>query len=174
MRPDAQLAPVLGLSPAGSATSEGYLAIDTASASGAGFSSATLPFHGTADHYTLTAGATSVAQLYSSRTAATAYPAVVRYQQTASWSFDLARSVAYSRQGNPAYAGTDRDGQPPIRSTDIFYGAIDLERIQIPHADIEMRLLSRLNQRPAGQQPAPAPPVVLPRRQAHHDGAHRR
>ncbi|MEI7645813.1 MAG: hypothetical protein WCJ55_16190, partial [Chloroflexales bacterium] len=144
MRPDSQLASTLGLSPVGSSTSDGYLAIDTATTSGAGFTSTTLPFHGIANNYTLASGASSIAQIYSSRTTATTYPAVVRYQTTATWAYDLARSVAYSRQGDPANAGVDRDGQPPIRTTDIFYNAIDLERINLPHADIQMRLFSRL------------------------------
>jgi hypothetical protein len=144
MRPDPQIASVLGITPVGSNISDGYLAIDTATTSGAGFTGTTLPFHGTANNYTLTSGATSVAQIYSSRTTATTYPAVVRYQTTATWAYDLARSVAYSRQGDPANAGVDRDGQPPIRTTDIFYNAIDLERVNLPHADIQMRLFSRL------------------------------
>ena len=32
--------------------------------------------------------------------------------QAASFTFDLARSVVYTRQGNPAWAGDDRDGRP--------------------------------------------------------------
>lgn len=132
MRPDPQIASILGITPVGSNISDGYLAINTATTSGAGFTGTTLPFHGSANNYTLTSGATSVAQIYSNRTTATTYPAVVRYQTTATWAYDLARSVAYSRQGDPANAGVDRDGQPPIRTTDIFYNAIDLERINAP------------------------------------------
>ena len=33
-----------------------------------------------------------------------------------------ARSIVYTRQGNPAWSGQDRDGISPIRSDDLFYG----------------------------------------------------
>jgi hypothetical protein len=42
--------------------------------------------------------------------------------QAAAFTFDLARSIVQTRQGNPAWAGQERDGQPgPIRSNDLFY-----------------------------------------------------
>ena len=56
--------------------------------------------------------------------------------------YDLARSVVYTRQGNPANA-SDRDGQPPYRTTDIFYNAIDKDKVPIPYADVQMRMLAR-------------------------------
>ena len=43
--------------------------------------------------------------------------------QAAAFTYDLARSVVYTRQGNPAWAGQERDGIAPIRSDDLFYGA---------------------------------------------------
>ena len=144
MRPDPQLAPALGVTAASGATTDGYLAIDTASAPGSGFTSTTLPFKGDADHYSLASAATAVAQLYSDAASATVYPAVVRYGNTATWAYDLARSVAYTRQGNPAYAGQERDGVAPVRTIDVFYNAIDKDRLRLPVADIQMRLLSRL------------------------------
>ena len=52
--------------------------------------------------------------------------------------------MVYSRQGNPANAGVDRDGLPPIRTNDVFYNAIDLDRVRVPHADYQMRLLARV------------------------------
>src|SRR5437016_1387062 len=64
MRPDAQLAPVLGLAPASGTTAEGYLLADPAHPVGAGITAQTLQLHGAADHYTL-AGATSLATLYT-------------------------------------------------------------------------------------------------------------
>jgi hypothetical protein len=144
MRPDAQLSATLGVTALSSTTSEGYLRIELASPSGAGLSSVTLPFHGAALNLNRASGAATVATLYSDRTTATAYPAVVRYGRTATFAYDLARSVVYSRQGNPANAGLDRDGLPPLRTNDVFYNAIDKERVSLPHADIQMRLFSRL------------------------------
>lgn len=142
MRPDAQLNAVLGISSAGGSTSDGYTLIDQAGP-GAGLQAMTLPFKGDARHFGL-AGATAVAALYSTATAASGFPAVVRYGRTAAWAFDLARSTAYVRQGDPAFAGLERDGLPPLRTTDVFYQNVDLERLPVPHADVQMRLFSRV------------------------------
>ena len=43
--------------------------------------------------------------------------------QAAAFTYDLARSVVYTRQGNPAWAGQERDGVAGIRPDDMFYGA---------------------------------------------------
>ena len=53
------------------------------------------------------------------------------------------------RQGDPAYAGLDRDGfaceaMPCYRTNDIFFQTIDLQRVGVPHADVQMRLFSRV------------------------------
>ena len=77
MRPDPDLAGLLGLTDAGTDLSDAYLQIDTAGgAPGAGLVSQTIQFHGTADRYTLGAGTQSVATLYSNASTATANPAV--------------------------------------------------------------------------------------------------
>ena len=70
--------------------------------------------------------------------------------QAAAFTFDLARSIVYTRQGNPAWAGQERDGVTPIRPDDLFFGAkvgdvqpdwVDLNKVAIPQADEEQRLL---------------------------------
>jgi hypothetical protein len=142
MRPDTRLDAVLGITDAGATTANGYTLIAQAGV-GVGLPSATLPFRGTARHVAL-AGATQVAALYSSSTTATGWPAVVRHGRTAAWTFDLARSTAFTRQGDPALAGVERDGLPPYRTTDIFFQQIDLQRVAVPHADVQMRLFSRM------------------------------
>jgi hypothetical protein len=142
MRPDPQVAGVFGITAAAGTTVNGYTLIDQ-SGPGAGLQAMTLPYKGEARHYTL-AGATTVAALYDTRTTASGFPAVVRHNRTAAWSFDLARSTAYVRQGDPAFAGVERDGKPLLRTTDVFFQTIDLERLGVPHADVQMRLLSRV------------------------------
>ena len=73
--------------------------------------------------------------------------------QAAAFTFDLARSVVYTRQGNPAWAGQERDGVSGIRPDDLFYGAkagdvqpdwLDTNKIAIPQADEQQRLLVNL------------------------------
>ncbi|HEX2214208.1 MAG TPA: hypothetical protein VHH12_12330, partial [Mycobacterium sp.] len=116
----------------------------------------TIQFHGTADRYTLN-GAQAVALLYDTATTASANPAVSIMSvgtsggQAVAYTFDLARSIVYTRQGNPAWAQQDRDGIFPVRSNDMFFGAaatdpqpdwIDLDKMHIPQADEHQRLLA--------------------------------
>src|SRR5262249_36043680 len=53
MRPDAQLAPLLGLAGGGTTLSNAYLLVNTASGPGAGIVGQTIQFHGTGGRYTL-------------------------------------------------------------------------------------------------------------------------
>jgi hypothetical protein len=80
--------------------------------------------------------------------ARTGFPAITlhRYGQgeAALWAFDLARSVAYTRQGNPAWADQERDGLFFVRTMDMFVGWVDLDRLAIPQADEQQRLLVNL------------------------------
>src|SRR3954463_1064337 len=153
MRPDKQLAGLLGLTDAAATLSNAYLLMNTASGPGKGLVAQTIQFHGAADRYTLN-GATSLATLYSNATTATANPAVtlrtVGAGFAAAFTFDLARSVVYTRQGNPAWSGQERDGQAVIRSADLFFGAktgyiqpdwIDLTKVAIAQADEQQRFL---------------------------------
>ena len=98
--------------------SEGYLLVNTSTGPGSGIVDETIQFHGTADHYTL-GSADSVATLYSNATTATSNPAVTLRSvggnggQAAAFTYDLARSIVYTRQGNPAWSGQERDGNIP-------------------------------------------------------------
>jgi len=147
MRPDVHLAPLLGLERVAGNTAEGYLQVDTGHPVGRGGVAEALQFHGSADHYRL-AGAQAVAWLADSAQARTDFPAVSLHRygqgQAAMWAYDLGRSVAYMRQGNPAWANQERDGRDGVRAQDAFVGWVDLDRIAIPQADEQMRLLSRL------------------------------
>jgi len=155
MRPDKQLAGLLGLTDAGSTLANAYLKVDASAPPGAGIVNSTIQYHGTADRYTVN-GATSVATLYSNATTATSNPAVTLRSvgssggQAAAFTYDLARSVVLTRQGNPAWAGQERDGVSGIRPDDLFYGAksgdvqpdwLDTNKIAIPQADEQQRLL---------------------------------
>ena len=158
MRPDPQLAGLLGLNSAPGTLANAYLKVDTSTGPGAGIVGQTIQFHGTADRYT-TSGAQAIASLYSTANAATPNPAVTMRSvgpnggQAAAFSYDLARSVVYTRQGNPAWSGDERDGSAPIRPDDLFFGAkqgdiqpdwVDLSKVAIPQADEQQRLLANL------------------------------
>jgi hypothetical protein len=165
MRPDRSLASLVGLQwPQSGTLSDAYLKVDTSTGPGSGITADTMRFHGTADTWGLN-GAKTIAWLYSDANAITSpnRPAVTLRSfgtnggQAAAFTYDLARSVIETRQGNPAWAGDERDsavgGQELIRSDDLFYGAkpgdvqpdwVNLDKVQIPQADEQQRLLANL------------------------------
>jgi hypothetical protein len=133
-----------------------YLAIDSKTSAGAGLTKEPIQFHGSADRYRACKG-TSLATLYTDSLTATPFPAVCQTTfgsgNVVLFSYDLARSVVYTRQGNPLWANEDRDGLAPFRSDDLFYGAsssdpqpdwVAPDRIAIPQADEQQRLLSNI------------------------------
>ncbi len=169
MHPDKQLAGLLGLTSSTSTLSNAYLLVQNSTGPGVGIVGQSIQFHGPADKYTLN-GAASLATLYSSATAPTTSPAVTLANagagQAAAFTYDLARSIIYTRQGNPAWSGQARDGQAgPIRSDDLFFGAasfdpepdwVDLNKVSIPQADEQQRLLANLIlQMGAAKKPLP-------------------
>ena len=158
MRPDAKLAGLLGLSEAEGALANGYIKVNTGSSPGAGIVGQTIQFHGSADRYTAE-GAQTVATLYSDASTPTASPAVTLHNvgsnggHAAAFTYDLAKSIVYTRQGNPAWAGQERDGVSPVRSDDMFFGGksgdvqpdwVNLSKVAIPQADEQQRLLTNL------------------------------
>ncbi|MBD3926872.1 DUF4082 domain-containing protein, partial [Nocardioides cavernae] len=155
MRPDSRLYGLAGITAQAGTVADGYLAVNPAAEPGAGITTDTMQFHGTASRYTLN-GAASVATLYSNATTSTGLPAVTLRSvgtnggQVATFAFDLARSVIATRQGNVAWAGQDRDGATPNRSNDLFFGGsgatdwVNLSKAHIPQADEQQRLLANL------------------------------
>lgn len=154
-RPDQNLKGIVGLNYANTTIENGYLKIDTTTKAGAGLVGDTIQYHDIADALTLH-GASEIAKLYSDESTATPYAAVAlnvvgfNGGRVVSFAYDLARSVVYTRQGNPAWAGLERDGQAgPIRSDDLFFGGADpdwvnLNKVMIPQADEQQRLLANL------------------------------
>ncbi|MGH8609438.1 MAG: DUF4082 domain-containing protein, partial [Gammaproteobacteria bacterium] len=159
MRPDPQLSGLLGISVTGATLSNAYLLVDTSQSPGNGIVGQTIQFHGTADRYTLN-GASSLATLYTNATTTTSNPAVTLRSvganggQAAAFAYNLAPSIVYTRQGNPAWAGQERDNRTQaIRSDDMFFGNaagdpqpdwVDLNKVAIPQADEQQRLLANL------------------------------
>ena len=165
MHPDPQLAGLLGLTSTGQSRTGGYLLVNTSQGPGFGITGSTIQYHGAASLFNVN-GATTLATLYSSATQATAFPAVTQKTvgsgQAAAFTYDLARSVAYTRQGNPLWSGQQRDpfvdpsqvtASAVIRTDDLFYGNasfdpepdwVDLTKVTIPQADEQQRLLANM------------------------------
>lgn len=147
MRPDSQLASRFGVESVPGSTAEGYLQVDVSHPIGQGIVTETLQFHGVANHYRSDSGQV-VAWLASDAKTRIDFPAVSLRRsgqgQFALWAFDLSRSIAYTRQGNPAWANQARDSGDGIRPNDMFKGWVDLDRLPIPQADEQQRLLTNL------------------------------
>lgn len=134
---------------------EGYLKTDPAHPAGAGIDPSSMQIHGESHLYTLV-GAQAVAWLYADRDTPTENPAITINTfgegQAVLYAFDLAKSIALMRQGNPKLIDQDNDGLPGVRTVDKFAGWIDLDRIHIPQADEQQRLfvnlLAQLNNGP--------------------------
>jgi VCBS repeat-containing protein len=160
MRPDTQINSLFGLNAGAGTRTNGYLQIQTSAVfnnatPGYGLNSATLQIHGDTDQYTLLPGAVMLAQLYSTATTSTPYAAVVGANsgngQAVAFTYDLPSNVAYTRQGNPANADVDVDGDNYIRTVDLFQTIgnpnapwVDRDKIPVPQADEQQRLFARL------------------------------
>jgi Domain of unknown function (DUF4082)/Bacterial Ig-like domain/Bacterial Ig domain/Secretion system C-terminal sorting domain len=158
--PDPQLAPLLGITATGGTLSDKYLLVNTTTGPGVGIVNQTIQYHGSADLYTAQTGTSILATLYSDVSTATAYPAVTSRNvgtlggQAIAFTYDLAKSVVYTRQGNPAWVGQNRDAQDGvIRSDNLFFGNasfdpqpdwVNLNKVSIPQADEQQRLLTNI------------------------------
>jgi hypothetical protein len=154
MRPDSQLASLLGLGADGGDRTNGYIKVATGSSPGAGITggTTTMQFHGTADRRSAPS-ATTVATLHPDAVGSPTSEAAVTLRsvgpaggQAAAFMYDLARSVVYTRQGNPDAAGQELDGRDEaIRSDDLFFPDwLDFDKVAIPQADEQQRLLANL------------------------------
>lgn len=102
----------------------------------------------------------TVAQLFKTPHEPLSAPAITQRRMgrgtVIAYAFDLARSVVYTRQGNPDWANQDRDGSAPRRPNDLFFpDYLDRSLIGVPQADEQQRLLANLI--------VSASPVPLPR-----------
>jgi hypothetical protein len=144
-RPDRQLAEVFGISTAGSEIEEGYLCVNSETNIGKGISSETMQFHGKADCYTLN-GAEAIANLYHDSMAPTNFPAITSNSfgkgHSVAFTYNLPKSIVYTRQSNPSFAGQERDGILGIRAAEMYLGYADAAKNHLNQADEQMHLLS--------------------------------
>jgi len=156
MRPDKQLASLLGLSDTGTSVTNQYLRTNVATPAGMGIVDTPIQFKTTADKYMVN-DATMVANIYSDNATATAFPAATMRSvgggKAMAFTYDLAQSVIGLHQGNKAWSATDRDGDGNFRTNDLFIGAkigdiqpdwLDSTKMAIPQADEQQRLLANM------------------------------
>ncbi|NJO84265.1 MAG: hypothetical protein HC828_16765 [Blastochloris sp.] len=157
MRPDTQLNNTCGwsLDATTPTFSDGYIKFDTSSGKpGNGLRADSMQYHGGANKYQtiLSNGTTKIASFVQGNTEIA--PAIVHRSIGAGviscWAYDLAKSVAYTRQGNPVNANVDTDGDGVLRTIDLFQANgggdpwVDRNKIPFPQADEQMRLLGHI------------------------------
>ena len=158
--PDPQLAALMGITPVAGTLSDKYLLVKSDSGPGVGIVNQTIQFHGPANLYSVNAGTNVLASIYTDITTASSFPAVTSRNvgtsggQAVAFAYDLAKSVVYTRQGNPAWAGQNREAQDSvIRPDDLFFGNasfdpqpdwVNLNKVAIPQADEQQRLLTNI------------------------------
>jgi len=158
-RPDKQLGELFGIIQTNSPVKEGYIKIDTTNDTGRGLVGETMQFHGYSDIYKLNGGE-EIASLFLNSGYAAGFPSVVLNNygkgHAAAYTYNLPKSIVLTRQGNPDWAGEERDKVDGPTATDLFYplkGEVqwnDPEKIAIPQADEQMRLLSHIIEKFAG------------------------
>lgn len=126
---------------------KGYISIDTTSALGSSLSGRRIRNHVAPESYKLK-GATAAAWFCDSQTSETEFPALVTNSngkgRTAAFLYNLPENIVYTRQGNPQFAGLEKDSIPGLRAMDLFTdGWVDTSNNTINQADEQMRLLTR-------------------------------
>lgn len=145
-RPDEKISGLFGLGNKIDSLREGYITISANTAIGTGLLTAAMQFHGEADLYPTQAG-TTIAVFHKTATSSTFFPAVIKNEfgrgHAIAFLYDLPKSIAFTRQGNPKHAGVEKDGIKGIRAMDLFTdGWVDTSKNTINQADEQMRLIS--------------------------------
>ncbi|MGL4651606.1 MAG: twin-arginine translocation signal domain-containing protein, partial [Caldilineaceae bacterium] len=142
--PDADLAGAGGLDQVATKIDQGYCVADVTRAQD--WMPAPTQVHGAGDHYRVQEA--EILAWMGATLEETTWPAVTLRRLGAGsigiWCFDPVASIVLTRQGNPAWAGAERDGRDGLRAQDLFVGWIDLSLIEAPQADLQMRFLSRM------------------------------
>lgn len=145
-RPDKTLQRVFGIKELEQGSSTKYISVVDTTTIGRGLSRKRLIIHASADNYEL-AGAREIAQLHTALSDSSPMPSVVlnRFGKglALAFTYNLPESIVYTRQGNPANAGLEKDGILGIRAMDLFtHGFVDTTQNVLNPADEQMRLLT--------------------------------
>jgi hypothetical protein len=145
-RPDKQLSGLFGLNNTNVTVREGYIGLDPNYEKTKSLNSARMQFHGEADKYIVTGGKT-IATIYTDKVTTTGFPGIITNNygkgHAVAFSYNLPKSIVYTRQGNPLFAGVEKDGIPGLRGMDMFTdGWLDTSNSTFNQADEQMVFLS--------------------------------
>jgi hypothetical protein len=124
----------------------GYITIDTSLREGRSLTGRKLQLHADARLCELK-GARPIAFLTERSVNEKKFPGVVIHScgkgKTAAFLYNLPENIVLTRQGNPLFAGKEKDGIPGLRGMDLFTdGWLDNSNSTINQADEQMMLLS--------------------------------
>jgi len=144
--PDNKLCGLFGIENTMGTVNEGYIALDPDAEQGIGITTNRMQFHGIANKHFLHGGK-EIAAWFSDKTSVSGFPGIVSNNygkgHTLAILYNLPQSIVLARQGNPLFAGMEKDGIPGLRSTDMFTdGWVDTSNSKINQADEQMVLLS--------------------------------
>lgn len=145
-RPDKQLSGLFGIISTNEIISNGYVGLDRNSEINKSLNNNRMQFHGEADKYIL-GGGKIIATIFTNKITSGGFPGIItnNYEKghTVAFSYNLPKSIVYSRQGNPLFAGIEKDGIFGLRGTDMFTdGWLDTSNSTFNQADDQMVLLS--------------------------------
>jgi hypothetical protein len=137
---------LFGITAAQGSIAGGYITIDTSMHEGKSLSGRKLQLHSDAGLYQLK-GARPIAFLTEHLVNDKKSPGVVMHSwgkgRTAAFLYNLPENIVLTRQGNPLFAGIEKDGIPGLRGMDLFTdGWLDNSNSTINQADEQMVLLS--------------------------------
>jgi hypothetical protein len=153
-QPDQASANLFGIEKIPGNISRPYIAIDTSSAEGKSLTSKRIQIHGNVERYLLKNGK-AIAWFCRKSDSEHEFPAVVTSNygkgRTAAFLYNLPGNIVYTRQGNPEFAGIEKDSIPGLRAMDLFTdGWVDTSNNVINQADEQMTLLSHCIERMSG------------------------
>jgi hypothetical protein len=145
-RPDKNISGIFGIEFLGETIDEGYIKMDENSEQGRGLIKESMQFHGIADKYSVQS-AKIIASILFNKDVNETFPGIVANNygegQAIAFLYNLPKSIVYTRQGNPLFAGIEKDGIPGLRGIDLFTdGWVDTSKNTINQADQQMALLS--------------------------------
>jgi hypothetical protein len=146
-RPSKTILNVLDVKYNGEALSPGYVELSGEDEVTAGLLSRPLQLHTAADRYdakSMESVATTIGGADREDRSSAILLGKHGKGQFMVFAYNLPESIVYTRQGNPASAGFERDGILGIRAMDLFtHGFVDTTNNTINQADEQMRLLTR-------------------------------
>lgn len=145
--PGQALLPIIGAKAGGADITGGYIEISDNHSLTKGLITQPLQIHAKASGFQLTT-ARKIASFYDAQSNKSIGPAVclnkTKGGNVISFFFNFPQSILYTRQGNPGFAGKEKDSIPGLRAMDLFTdGWVDTSKNCLNQADEQMRLLSK-------------------------------